>query len=152
MPRRLPRHLAFKKNPPTLRQAREFAIVLAAGATLCALPTKAQVPTGKLVLGGNVNERFHWATPQILDQTHTTWLRGFIPASEFISGERSYQKDPGLNTLKAAADSGHKIVLSLKWDSTGKGRFGRIPEADSKEEKGAFAFVDHLLDATSVRT
>jgi hypothetical protein len=109
----------------------------------------AQIPTGKLVLGGNVNERFQWATPQILDQTHTTWIRGFIPASEFISGKRSYESDPGLRTLIAAAGSGHRIVLSLKWDSTKKGGFGRIPAPESNEESAAFAFVDHLLDATS---
>lgn len=119
------------------------------GAALYATPIKAQIPTGRLALGGNVNERFHWATPQILEQTHTAWIRGFIPASEFINGERSYENDPGLRALKAAADSGHKIVLSIKWDSEKKGRFGRIPAPDSKEEKAAFGFVDHLLDATS---
>jgi hypothetical protein len=124
-------------------------MAIAATAALWAQPMQAQVPTGKLALGGNVNEHFPWATPQILDQTHTTWIRGFFPASEFISGERSYQNDPGLATLKAAAESGHKIVLSLKWDSTGKGGFGRVPVPESKQEKAAFAFVDHLLDATN---
>ena len=147
MPRPLQRHFVFGKNLSL--NAKGIAVAIVAGAALCAQPMKAQIPAGKLALGGNVNERFHWATPQILDQTHTKWVRGFIPASEFISGERSYENDPGLRTLKAAADSGHRIVLSLKWDSTGKGGFGRIPVAESKEEKAAFAFVDHLLDATS---
>lgn len=116
---------------------------------LYAKPITAQIPTGKLALGGNVNERFHWAVPQVLDQTHTTWIRGFIPASEFISGERSYENDPGLRALRAAADSGHKIVLSIKWDSAKKGAFGRIPAPESIGETEAFAFADHLLDATN---
>jgi hypothetical protein len=132
-----------------MRVAKELAMAVAASAALCAQPMQAQVPTEKLVLGGNVNERFHWATPSILEQTHTTWLRGFVPASEFISGARSYENDPGLRTLTAAADSGHRIVLSIKWDSTGKGAFGPIPVPESKQEKAAFAFVDHLLEATS---
>jgi hypothetical protein len=117
--------------------------------SLFGLPIKAQIPTGRLALGGNVNERFHWATPQILAQTHTTWVRGFVPASEFINGERSYESDPGLRALRAAADSGHKIVLSIKWDSVGRGGFGRMPAPGSKEEKAAFSFVDRLLDATA---
>lgn len=149
MLRRLQCHCVFGRNILSRGSAKGLAMVVAAGAAFCAQPITAQIPTGKLALGGNVNERFHWATPQILEQTHTAWIRGFIPASEFISGERSYENDPGLRTLKAAADSGHKIILSIKWDSAKKGAFGRIPAPDSKEEKAAFAFVDHLLDATS---
>lgn len=148
MPRSLQRHFAFGKKLFSPKGANGITMTIAAVA-LCAQPLHAQVPTGKLALGGNVNERFHWATLQILDQTHTKWVRGFIPASEFINGDRSYQNDPGLASLKAAADSGHKVVLSLKWDSTGKGRFGRIPAPESKEEHAAFTFVDHLLDATN---
>ena len=144
----LQHHRAFDRTIFS-RGAKGFAIAAAVTAALCAQPIKAQVPTGRLALGGNVNERFHWATQPILDQTHTTWVRGFIPASEFISGKRSYESDPGLRSLKAAADSGHKIVLTIKWDSEKKGEFGRIPTPDSKEEKAAFAFADHLLDATA---
>ncbi|WP_446743552.1 hypothetical protein [Silvibacterium acidisoli] len=114
-----------------------------------AFTVHAQVANGRVVIGANVNERFHWATPEILDQTHTTWIRGFIPASEFISGQRSYATDNGLLSLRRAADSGHKILLSIKWDSTGRGGFGRIPAAGSKEEADAFTFVDKLLDATA---
>ena len=144
-------HFAFGRNIVSLswEGAKGIAMAVAVGANLCAQPMKAQIPTGSLALGGNVNERFHWATPQILEQTHTTWVRGFMPASEFISGERSYENDPGLRALNTSADSGHKIVLSIKWDSTGRGGFGRIPTPESKEEKAAFAFVDHLLDATT---
>lgn len=95
-----------------------------------------------------MNERFHWATPQVLRQTETSWVRGFIPASEFIRGLRSYDKDAGLLAIRRAADSGHKVVLSIKWDSAGKGEFGRMPTEGSKQETDAFAFVDRLLDAT----
>jgi hypothetical protein len=145
----LQRHCVFGRNSLARKGVKGFALVVAVASAFMVQPIKAQIPTEKLALGGNVNERFHWATPQILGQTHTTWIRGFVPASEFISGQRSYENDPGLRSLKAAADSGHKIVLSIKWDSAGKGAFGRIPSPDSKEEKTAFAFVDHLLDATA---
>lgn len=72
-----------------------------------------------------------------------------MPASEFISGKRSYTTDSGVLTLKAAADSGRKVVMSFKWDSAGKGDFGRMPGPGSKKEAEAFAFADHLLQATS---
>jgi hypothetical protein len=117
--------------------------------TMCA--GHARAASAGLILGGNVNERFQWATSQVLGQTHTTWIRGFIPASEFISGRRSYQSDPGLEALKKAADSGRKIILSIKWDSTGKGNFGRVPVPDSAAETAAFNFADRLLDATGGR-
>lgn len=149
MRRLLPCHCIAARNVFSLERAKALAVTAAVIVTLCGLPIKAQIPTGRLALGGNVNERFHWATPQILAQTHTTWVRGFVPASEFISGERSYENDPGLRALRAAADSGHKIVLSIKWDSVGKGRFGRMPTPGSKEEKAAFTFADRLLDATA---
>lgn len=125
------------------------SIALLGGAALLTAGAWGQVPKDHLALGGNVNERFHWATAPVLQQTHATWLRGFIPASEFISGERSYDRDEGLTALRAAAASGHKIVLSIKWDSTGKGGFGPMPAPNSAQEAKAFAFIDHLLDATS---
>jgi hypothetical protein len=142
-------HCGSVRNILSQGSAKGLASAIAISAILCAQPIKAQIPAGKLALGGNVNERLYWATPQILEQTHTTWFRGFVPASEFIGGERSYENDPGLRALKAAAVSGHRIVLSIKWDSAGRGAFGRIPRPESKEEKTAFAFVDHLLDATT---
>jgi hypothetical protein len=128
---------------------RKAAIVLFTLTLAGVCAAHAQVPTGRIALGGNINERFHWATPQILDQTHTTWIRGFMPASEFMSGQRSYTSDEGVLAVKRAADSGHKILLSFKWDSAGKGSFGRMPAPGSKEEEAAFAFADHLLDATA---
>lgn len=148
MLRLLQGNCVFVRNVLSGKTAKGLVMTIV-GAALYAQPVRAQIPAGRLALGGNVNERFHWATPQILGQTHTTWVRGFIPASEFISGQRSYESDPGLSALKKAADSGHKIVLSIKWDSANKGRFGRIPAPDSEEEKTAFAFVDRLLDATN---
>lgn len=102
-----------------------------------------------LQLGGNINENWRWVTPQALAQTQTQWLRGFVPASAFIRGQRDYQHDPGLLALKQAADSGHKIILSLKWDSNGKGRFGSIPRPGSQEEQQAFNFCDRLLQTLS---
>jgi hypothetical protein len=122
-------------------------VALALSAAFCAT---AQPRDGKLVLGGNTNENFQWATPQILERTHTAWVRGFFPASQFISGQRSYDSDPAIEALKSAADSGHKVILSIKWDSK-EGGFGRIPQPGSSEEQVAFNFLDRLLDATDRR-
>lgn len=121
-------------------------VLLFGGAILCG----AQIPEHKLALGANTNENFQWATLAILARTHTTWVRGFFPASEFISGKRSYDTDPGIEALKKAADSGHKIVMSIKWDST-NGNFGRMPTPGSLREKVAFEFVDQLLDSAKGR-
>lgn len=112
--------------------------------------SNAQIPERKLALGANTNENFQWATPQTLQRTHTTWVRGFFPASEFISGKRSYSSDPAIQALKNAAESGHKVLLSIKWDST-NGDFGPMPKPGSQEERVAFGFVDQLLDATRGR-
>jgi hypothetical protein len=123
---------------------------LAALALSATLWASAQVSDGNLALGGNTNENFQWATAQILERTHTTWVRGFFPASQFISGQRSYYGDPAIEALKSAADSGHKVILSIKWDSK-DGDFGRMPTPGSQEEQVAFNFVDQLLDATDGR-
>jgi hypothetical protein len=99
--------------------------------------------------GGNVNERFHWLTPVALDETKTTWVRGFIPASEFMTGKRSFDSDEGILALRKAADSGHKVILSIKWDCTQKGEAGPVPAPGSAGEAKWFAFADQLLRATS---
>lgn len=99
--------------------------------------------------GGNVNEHLRWLTPVALDETHTTWVRGFIPASEFMTGKRSFDSDPGILALKKAADSGHKVILSIKWDCTKKGEAGRVPSPGSAGEAKWFSFADQLLQATS---
>ncbi len=129
------------------------AVVLALIALLClTAPASAlsQAMGSNLELGGNVNEHPDWLTPGVLAQTRTTWVRTFIPASEFISGRRSYQDDPGLEQLRAAARSGHKVILSIKWDCNPKRKPGiRIPAPGSKEEQTWFKFADNLIAATS---
>ncbi len=124
-----------------------WIIALALSATVLG---SAQIPQRRLALGGNTNENFEWATPQILERTHTTWVRGFFPASEFISGKRSYHDDAAIQALKRAADSGHKAILSIKWDSK-NGSFGPMPEPGSPKEEVAFDFVDQLLNSTEGR-
>lgn len=115
---------------------------------LMAVPLSAQ--SSKWVqFGGNVNERSHWLEPALLDQTKTTWVRGFFPASEFMSGERSYETDKGLLALKRAADSGHKVILSIKWDCAQKGKAGPVPAPGSAQEQAWFGFADKLMAATA---
>jgi hypothetical protein len=123
---------------------RTAALVVAASLTM----SHAQAPK-TFAFGGNVNERFHWLEPEILEQTKTTWVRGFFPASEFMTGKRSYETDSGIIALKRVADSGHKVILSIKWDCTQKGEAGRVPAPGSAGEAAWFGFADKLLKATA---
>ena len=100
-------------------------------------------------LGGNVNESLDWLLPSLLDQSHTSWVRGFVPAFQFMRGERTFGADPGLAALNAAARSGRHVILSIKWDCVGRGEDGRVPLPDSPKEKQWFRFADDLLRATS---
>jgi hypothetical protein len=103
---------------------------------------------GHLQLGANVNEKLNWLLPGLMEQTHTTWVRGFVPAFEFMHGERSFNSDPGLLALKAAARSGHRVILSIKWDCVGRGEEGRVPDPGSSKEAQWFKFADDLLAST----
>lgn len=101
-----------------------------------------------LELGANVNENLDWLLPSLMDQSHTGWVRGFVPAFQFMRGERSFDTDAGLKALNAAARSGRHVVLSIKWDCRGRGEDGRVPFPNSGIEKQWFKFADDLLDAT----
>lgn len=45
--------------------------------------------------GANVNESLACLDPVLLDRSQTAWVRGFLPASQFISGKRSITNDAG---------------------------------------------------------
>ena len=141
------------QQPPRLRSLPScFLALTAALACLAPSPTtsaQAQSSAPNFSLGANVNESLPWLLPNLLRQSSVTWVRGFVPASEFLDGQRSYKADPGLATLKAAARSGQKVALSIKWDSAGRGHAGPVPHPGSSQEKDWFAFTDHLLDAMS---
>ena len=87
-------------------------------------------------LGANFNEHLDAARLPALDITGVTWLRGFLPASEFIDGPRRLATDPGLDAFRKAAASGRKIALSLKWDFSRAG--ARVPAPGSAREKACF--------------
>src|SRR5258708_1678696 len=93
-----------------------------------------------LQLGANVNESITRLEPVLLDRSHTTWVRGFLPASEFISGQRSLTNYAGIRTLQQCARDGRKVILTIKWDF--KLAKLRVPSPDSLEEKTWFAWVD----------
>jgi hypothetical protein len=97
----------------------------------------------KLELGANVNESITRLEPALLDRSHTTWVRGFLPASPFISGDRSVTNDADIKTLKQCARDGRKVILTIKWDLKLAG--WRVPAPHSGEEKKWFTWVDRLL-------
>ena len=126
-----------------------LAAAMFASATTCRCAAADLAESGgKLHLGGNVNENLDWLVPSLMDQSHTDWVRGFVPAFQFMRGERSFDTDAGLKTLNAAARSGRHVVLSIKWDCKARGEDGRAPAPDSGKEKQWFKFADDLLDAT----
>jgi hypothetical protein len=118
----------------------------AAGAALTAGPVAnaADLPR-QVLLGVNTNQNLTWLEPALIAQTRTTWVRGFVPASQFISGARAYANDPGLAMLRAAADDGHKIILTIKWDCTGTGGLGAVPPPGSSGEQTWFDFAHALV-------
>lgn len=101
----------------------------------------------QVLLGANINQNLTWLEPALMAQTRTTWVRGFVPASQFISGARAYANDPGLAVLRAAAEAGHKVILTIKWDCTGKGGLGAVPPPGSSAEQSWFNFAHALVAA-----
>ena len=94
------------------------------------------------------HENLDWLLPSLMNQSHTRWVRGFVPAFQFMGGERSFDTDAGLKALNAAARSGRHVILSIKWDCRGRGEVGRVPLPGSANENQWFKFADDLLDAT----
>jgi hypothetical protein len=101
-------------------------------------------PTG-MALGVNVNESLTLLEPELLERAGTPWVRGFVPASEFIEGRRHFDTDAGLQALWVAADGGRKVILTIKWDLALK--HWRVPAPDSTQEKEWFAFASGLTEA-----
>ncbi len=119
----------------------------AAGVALTPGPVAHADSPPRLLFGVNTNEHLTWLEPALMTQTRTTWVRGFVPASEFLSGARSYSTDPGLAALRVAAADGHKVILSIKWDCTGADRLGAVPPPGSPGERAWFQFADALLQS-----
>lgn len=101
--------------------------------------------TPRLELGANFNEHLTAARLPELNETGVRWIRGFLPAGEFLQGHRQLATDPGIATFRAAAATGRKLAISLKWDF--KRSKWRVPAPDTDAERAAFAWA-----VDSVRT
>ena len=97
--------------------------------------------SGEFLLGANFNEHLTAARPAALDLALSPagWVRGFLPAHEFLAGDRDLATDPGLATFHAAAAGGRHVALTLKWDF--KRRDWRVPTPDSSLEQRCFAWA-----------
>jgi hypothetical protein len=82
----------------------------------------------------------------MLDATGVKWIRGFLPAGEFLDGRRSLATDPGIAAFRAAAASGRKLAITLKWDFV-RSKW-RVPAVDSDAEKKALAWAIDVARAT----
>jgi hypothetical protein len=98
----------------------------------------------RLVLGGNFNEHSEMIRWELLQESHTRVIRGFIPASPFINGQRDVGTAPAVQSLKKAVENGYKVILCLKWDF--KVGSWRVPTEGSVEEIHCFRWVDDLLE------
>jgi len=108
-----------------------------------------RLAAGSLSLGANFNEHLTVARVPALDLTGVQWIRGFLPAGEFLdvprpvplgAGERrQLATDPGVAAFRAAAASGRKVAVTLKWDF--KRTHWRVPVPDSADEQKAFAWA-----------
>lgn len=96
-----------------------------------------------LQMGVNVNERPNWLRAGPLEQSQTTWVRAFIEASHYIEGKRDLNDDFRIRALKKAAESGHKVVLSIKWNLKEAG--WHVPEPGSGKEEAWFQFAGNLI-------
>lgn len=114
----------------------------AAGAAASAAAADRLGLGGGLQLGANFNEFLQAARPQPLALARVGWVRGFLPALEFIDGRRELATDPGLAAFREAAAAGRRVALTLKWDFL-RGK-SRVPAPGSERERACFAFA---LDA-----
>jgi len=55
-----------------------------------------------------------------LDRTQTTWMRVFINYFDYKNGVLNINTNEGLAKLEAAKAAGYKVILSLKFDFTGR--------------------------------
>lgn len=93
------------------------------------------------VLGVNFNEQPRGMTTAVLDDLHTTWVRGFVPMPGLDSVPVSRQ--PAISTLLSFADSGYHTVLSLKFPYQDK----PLPQPGTSAMDAELARVDKVLGA-----
>jgi len=126
----------WQKNSPLLAA---ICVLIAARPCTC---RGEDAPVG-LELGANVNESLPRLESALLDRSHTKWVRGFLPATEFITGKRSVTNDRGVQTLQRCAAEGRRNIVSIKWDF--REAKWPVPAPESEREKQCFAFADELL-------
>lgn len=119
---------------PALRQ-----LLRLLGLPVLSLLAAAALPARPLELGANFNEHLNVARVPALDVTGVKWIRGFLPAMEFVQGSRRLATDPGLATFRAAAASERKVALTLKWDFVRAKQ--RVPAPHSALERSCFAWA-----------
>lgn len=93
----------------------------------------------RLQLGANFNEFLHTAQAEPLAVARVGWVRGFLPALDFIDGRRELGADAGLAAFRAAAARGQRVALTLKWNFLQ--RQERVPTPESAREQACFAFA-----------
>ncbi|MCX7016273.1 MAG: hypothetical protein NTW86_27575 [Candidatus Sumerlaeota bacterium] len=104
---------------------------------------------GAVEIGANVNEGLLLLERPLLDASHTSWVRGFVPALAFTQGPRRVETDEGLARMLEAARDGRRVILSLKWNL--KAGNCRVPAPDSDTERAWFEWVARLLAACDGR-
>lgn len=99
------------------------------------------VRTGGTVIGANLNGRPRMLTDNLnlLDASHTTWIRAFIDVREKLASSTAISNDPDIVALRRAAEGKQcHLIVSLKWDF--KANWGdkdpiSLPESGSRDEQ-----------------
>ncbi len=120
--------------------------VSSCAAIVCALISTAAADDSDkpFTLGANFNESLHHAEVFRLDAGETEWIRGFLPATEFVGGPRRLESDRRLQTFHEARESGRKIALTLKWDF--KDTKTRVPAPGSEQEDACFQWALDVIE------
>lgn len=135
----------FSRGMAVTRPAgRTLVIALATIAVVAIAVGGIGVPSGQaaaqgLVLGANFNENLGAVRIPTLEAARVRWIRGFLPAFEFIDGPRRLETDDRVHTLRAAAAAGYKTVLSLKWNF--RQQQLAVPSPGSDREQKCFAWA-----------
>lgn len=94
-------------------------------------------------LGANFNESPSYATPKNLKVAEPSWVRCFLPASEFIDGKRDLNDDSNLKAFLASREQGSKLCLTFKWDF--RERNTSPPAPTSPEETRMFEWAAQVV-------
>ncbi|MCA9240057.1 MAG: hypothetical protein KDA37_07655, partial [Planctomycetales bacterium] len=96
------------------------------------------------ILGANFNELPKNVDPVLLDDSRTTWVRGFFEMLD-LAGQANLATNSNVLGMQRAADAGRELVVSFKWNFDGAGQ--SVPAPGSLQEQQLFDLAVDTLNA-----